>query len=143
MFVYEGGFTIGYVCWTEHPGAMCKTFQSTSMPLVLKMFLASSAIASNPSVASASIVGPAPERQIPNNPGCVSGVMVDVTSGKPGICVTHHVCISYESHGQMQGVGTHQFLAIGLVYTILHCLVDEFGIGRVCGEGGGEDGESL
>ena len=43
----------------------------------------------------------------------------------------------------MQGVGTHQFLAIGLVYAIFHCLVDEFGIGRVCGKGGGEDGESL
>ena len=37
----------------------------------------------------------------------------------------------------------YQFLAIGLVYPIFHRLVDEFGIGRVCGEGGGEDGEPL
>jgi len=74
-----------YDRWTELPGAMCKTFQSTSMPLVLKITRASSAIAWNPLVASANIVGPAPERQIPNNPGCVSGVMFDVTSGKPGI----------------------------------------------------------
>ena len=78
---------VGYGRRTEHPGAICKTFQSTSMPLVLKMARASSAIASNPPVARASIVGPAPERQIPNNPGCVSGVMFDVTSGKPGIWI--------------------------------------------------------
>ena len=32
------------------------------------------------------MVGPAPERQIPSKPGCVSGVIWDVTSGKPGIC---------------------------------------------------------
>jgi len=83
------GSRIGYDRWTELPGAMCKTFQSTSMSLVLKMARASSAIASNPPVANASIVGPAPERQIPNNPGCVSGVMFDVTSGKPGICIKH------------------------------------------------------
>ena len=79
---------------TVLPGAMCKTFQSTSMPLVLNIARASSAIASNPPVASAKIVGPAPERQIPNNPGCVSGVILDVTSGKPGICIAH--CIRCE-----------------------------------------------
>jgi hypothetical protein len=49
------------------------------------MVRASSAIASNPPVAKAKIVGPAPERQIPSSPGCVFGVMDDVTSGKPGI----------------------------------------------------------
>ena len=75
-------------CCTELPGAMCKTFQSTSIPLVLNIARAPCAIASNPPVASARIVGPAPERQIPNNPGCVSGVMLDITSGKPGICIT-------------------------------------------------------
>ena len=66
------------------------------MPLVLKIARASSAIASNPSVASARIVGPAPERQIPSNPGCVSGVILDVTSGKPGICIIHYVQMSYD-----------------------------------------------
>ena len=75
---------------TALPGTMCKTFQSTSMPLVLKIVRASSAIASNPPVASARIVGPAPERQIPNNPGWVSGVIFDVTSGNPGICITRY-----------------------------------------------------
>ena len=89
------------------------------------------------------MVGPAPERQIPNNPGCVWGVIFDVTSGKPGICTIHYVWMSYELRGDTEGVITYQFLSIGLVYTILHCLVDEFGIGRVRGEGGGEDGESL
>jgi hypothetical protein len=51
--------------------------------------------------------------------------------------------MSYEPHGEMQEVSNYQFLTIGLVDAILHRLVDEFGIGRVCGEGGGEDGESL
>ena len=43
----------------------------------------------------------------------------------------------------LQEVKNYQFPTIGLVYAILHRFVDEFGIGRVCGEGGGEDGESL
>ena len=37
----------------------------------------------------------------------------------------------------------YQFLTVGLVYAILHCFVDEFGVGRVCGEGGGEDRKTL
>ena len=40
-------------------------------------------------------------------------------------------------------VKAYQFLTIGLVYAILHRLVDEFGVGRVCGEGGGEDCKTL
>jgi hypothetical protein len=107
------------------------------------MARASSAIASNPLVASARIVGPAPERQIPSNPGCVSGVIFDVTSGKPGICAARYAQMSSEPHGEMEEVKNYQFLTIGLVDAILHRLVDEVGVGRVCGEGGGEDGESL
>lgn len=34
----------------------------------------------------ARIVGPAPERQIPNNPGCVAGVIVLTIFESPGIC---------------------------------------------------------
>ena len=90
------GFTACHGRWTELPGATCKTFQSTSIPFIAKMARASSAMSSNPLVASASIVGPAPERQIPNNPGVVSGVIFDVTSGKPGIWITHYVHMSYE-----------------------------------------------
>ena len=56
---------------------------------------------------------------------------------------THYVCMSYEVRGGTKGVRTYQFLTVGLVYTILHRLVDEFGVGRVCGEGGGEDSEPL
>lgn len=40
---------------------------------------------SKPLVAKANIVGPAPDKHIPNRPGWVDGVMDDVTSGKPGI----------------------------------------------------------
>jgi hypothetical protein len=36
-------------------------------------------------VASAKIVGPAPERQIPRRPGWVVGVRVDRILGRPGI----------------------------------------------------------
>lgn len=32
------------------------------------------------------MVGPAPERHMPNRPGCVFGVMEEVTSDNPGIC---------------------------------------------------------
>jgi len=38
-------------------------------------------------VASAKIVGPAPERQIPRRPGWVVGVRVDRILGRPGICL--------------------------------------------------------
>lgn len=119
---------------------MCKTFQSTSTPLVLNIARASSAIASNPPVANARIVGPAPERQIPNNPGWVSGVMFDVTSGKPGIWIADELRVPSEARKE---AGMYQFLTIRLVYSILHRLVDESGIGRVCGENGGQDGETL
>lgn len=44
-----------------------------------------SAISVKRSVARARMVGPAPERQIPNNPGCVAGVMDWRISVKPGI----------------------------------------------------------
>jgi hypothetical protein len=71
---------------TELPSVITSnTNQSTSIPFSRNIFRASSAIASNPVNASARIVGPAPERQIPNSPGCVLGVMEEVTSGKPGI----------------------------------------------------------
>ena len=51
--------------------------------------------------------------------------------------------MSYEPNGERGGVKAHQLLTVGLMYAVLHCLVDEFGVGRVCGEGGGEDGETL
>jgi len=59
-----------------------------STPTSLKMTLASSAIFSNPEVARARMVGPAPDKQIPRRPGCVEGVIDEVTSGKPGIYKT-------------------------------------------------------
>jgi hypothetical protein len=71
---------------TELPSVITSnTNQSTSIPFSRNIFRASSAIASNPANASARIVGPAPERHIPSSPGCVLGVMEEVTSGKPGI----------------------------------------------------------
>lgn len=36
-------------------------------------------------VASAKIVGPAPDRQIPSSPGCVWGDMEDKIEGKAGM----------------------------------------------------------
>ena len=56
---------------------------------------------------------------------------------------THYVCMSYEAHGGTQRVRAYQFPTVGLVYAVLHRFVDEFGVGRVCGEGGGEDSETL
>lgn len=70
----------------ELPLATSNNFQSITTLNSLKIFRASSAIASNPLVARARIVGPAPDRQIPSSPGCVDGVILDVTSGSPGIC---------------------------------------------------------
>ena len=71
-------------CTTLQP-TTSNTFQSIAMPKESNILRASSAIASNPPVARASIVGPAPERQIPSSPGWVVGVMEEVTSGRPGI----------------------------------------------------------
>jgi hypothetical protein len=70
---------------TALPPTTWSTVQSISTPFALKIARASSAIASNPPVARASIVGPAPDKQIPSKPGCVVGVIDEVTSGRPGI----------------------------------------------------------
>ena len=114
-------------CCTTLPPTTSNTFQSTSIPCVLKIARASSAMASNPPVARARIVGPAPERQIPSRPGCVDGVMLLVTSGRPGIwgmmSAGHHTA----------GSGTDQSLPVGLMDAILHRLVDEFWIWRSLG----------
>lgn len=50
-----------------------------------KMSRALSAMASKLEVARARMVGPAPERQMPSRPGCDSGVISEVTAGRPGI----------------------------------------------------------
>src|SRR5882762_4457491 len=65
--------------------ATSNSFQSTSIPSFLNICPASSAIASNPPVARAKIVGPAPDKQIPSRPGWLDGVMFGVTSDRPGI----------------------------------------------------------
>lgn len=57
--------------------------------------------------------------------------------------MTDYVQMSHEPNGERGGVKAYQFLTVGLVYAILHCLINEFGVGRVCSEGGGEDGEAL
>lgn len=48
------------------------------------------AISSKWSVARARMVGPAPDRQIPNRPGCVLGVMDCRISVRPGIRVCRY-----------------------------------------------------
>jgi len=70
---------------TVLPPATSRIFQSMSTPLDLNISLASSAIFSNPPVASTKTVGPAPDKHMPKRPGWVEGDMDDVTSGKPGI----------------------------------------------------------
>ena len=77
-------FTLHLYC-TTLPPTTSNTFQSIAMPKESNILRESSAIASNPPVAKARIVGPAPERQIPSRPGWVVGVMKEVTSGRPGI----------------------------------------------------------
>jgi hypothetical protein len=42
-------------------------------------------MASNPPVARARIVGPAPDKQIPRRPGWLEGVIFEVISERPGI----------------------------------------------------------
>jgi hypothetical protein len=49
------------------------------------LFTMTSAIFSKLCVANAKMVGPAPERQIPSNPGCEFGVTDARISGNPGI----------------------------------------------------------
>lgn len=79
-------FTLHLYC-TTLPATTSNTFQSIVMPKESNILRASSAIASNPPVAKARIVGPAPERQIPSSPGWVLGVMKEVTSDRPGIYI--------------------------------------------------------
>lgn len=61
-------------------------FQSTSTPCSKNRLRASSAMRSNPSVARARMVGPAPDKHMPSSPRCVAGVIWEVTSMRPGIC---------------------------------------------------------
>lgn len=86
LFISSLSETINQLCSTVQPPTTSSNFQSTSIPSFLKIARASSAISSKPPVARAKIVGPAPERQIPRSPGCVAGVILEVTSGSPGIC---------------------------------------------------------
>ena len=70
--------------------AGCNSFHSqlTSLPLTLNcesICMIASAICSKFFVASASIVGPAPDRQIPSRPGCDCGDIWSSTSARPGI----------------------------------------------------------
>ena len=87
MFLYHDSsqFLLFYLYRTVLPPTTSKTFQSIAIPNESNILRASSAIASNPPVAKARIVGPAPERQIPSSPGWLVGVMEEVTSGRPGI----------------------------------------------------------
>ena len=70
---------------TELPPTTSSNFHSISTDFSLKIARASSAMDSKPLVAKANIVGPAPDKHIPNRPGWVDGVIDDVTSGRPGI----------------------------------------------------------
>ncbi|KAJ6264764.1 hypothetical protein Dda_0916 [Drechslerella dactyloides] len=62
------------------------TLQTHFTPSVANRASISSAMLSKFSVASASIVGPAPDRQIPSRPGWDFGVMEVKMSGSAGIC---------------------------------------------------------
>ena len=44
---------------------------------------------------------------------------------------------------ELGGFEVYQFSAIWLVYAVFHRLINELGIWRVCGKGGGQDGNSL
>src|SRR5258706_7157901 len=95
---------------------------------------------SNDFVASTNIVGPAPDKHIPNNPWWVSGVTEDRTSGRPGICTG----VSGTQVGHREPFkGTYQGFSIWLMHPILHRLVNQFGIGGRLSECGGEDCQSL
>jgi hypothetical protein len=61
------------------------SFQSQEMPRALNRAMMVSAISSKFVVASAKMVGPAPDRQIPSNPGCVLGFMDCNVSDNPGM----------------------------------------------------------
>lgn len=86
----QQSFSLWYIIYrggsTTLPPAISNSFQSTSIPCSLNIVRALSAIDSKPSVARARMVGPAPDKQMPKSPGCVDGVIFDVTSGRPGIC---------------------------------------------------------
>ena len=114
---------IQFFC-TEDPPTTVRTFQSTSIPFSRKMARASSAMPSYPSVARARIVGPAPDKQMPRRPGWLAGVILDVTSGKPGIYVPRILVFLIKVKGLLKWRGlTDQCFTVWLVDLIFHCLV--------------------
>ena len=68
----------------EPPCATSSSFQVHCTPCFAKRLMISSAMSSKFSVASARMVGPAPDRQIPSRPACVRGVTLCSTSARPG-----------------------------------------------------------
>jgi hypothetical protein len=127
---------------TELPSdVMVSSFQSTSTPFSPKILRASSAMRSKPPVASARIVGPAPERQMPSRPGCDSGVMEDVTSERPGICAQARVSRGTRA-AQVRWLAYEGF-TVRLVYAVLHRFIDEFWIWWRLRQGEGKDREAL
>lgn len=76
------------ISWIVAPSsAGSRIFHSQLMPSSLNLWTMTPAMASKFSVARASIVGPAPERQIPSKPLWVLGDMEDKMAGKAGIKV--------------------------------------------------------
>lgn len=64
------------------------------------------------------MVGPAPDKQIPRRPGCVEGVIDEVTSGKPGIYKQLKYIVDDISES------TNQRLSVRLMNSVLHSFVN-------------------
>ncbi len=79
-----------YARTTVVPSAGSSTFQLQTISFSLNLAMMRAAISPKLLVASARIVGPAPDRQTPNRPGCVAGVMDSTISVSPGISVCRY-----------------------------------------------------
>lgn len=84
------------------------------------------------------MVGPAPDKQIPSRPGCVEGVIDEVTSGKPGIWRT-----AFKYLVDAIPESTDQCFSVRLMYSIFHGFVYQLRIWRVLRKSRGQDGKPL
>lgn len=79
-----------YFLTTWLPSAGSSNFQLHWMPCFPKRDIILCAISSKLLVASARIVGPAPDKHTPSRPGCVPGVIDSTISVSPGISVCRY-----------------------------------------------------
>lgn len=83
------------------------------------------------------MVGPAPDKQMPSRPGCVEGVIDEVTSGKPGIWKTALSVVDAIPES------TDQSFSVRLMYSILHGFIYQVRIWWVLCKSRGQDGKPL